>query len=187
MPIGIYRDSDGAQMVFDGVLGYSLDPRVILTEHPIEDGSSVSDHAIKMPLRLTMRIQVSESPMVANESTETITGPARLQEAMRFLSESVGELMTITDTKEGTFESMAIESYPHSYGTHESIQPVITFKQIEIPTSITTEIPATVPRADVAAGAATEKQLGRQATKKIAKESAAAQADSSILVSILGL
>lgn len=93
--VGIF-DEEGAQLVPEGrPIKASVTEASKLLEHPLEDGSSVSDHRIFMPVEIEMTIicdfDLRQRYAAIYRDTETVT----------------------IQTNGGSFDSMCIESMSH--------------------------------------------------------------------------
>jgi ribosomal protein L12E/L44/L45/RPP1/RPP2 len=90
-------------IAFDATVRITHSSRVEVTDHPVEDGSVVSDHSRRLPKRLTLDVVVSNDPIIvdaqANAQPSVAGGDPRqrAQDAYQEL-ESIqerGELVTV--------------------------------------------------------------------------------------------
>lgn len=72
----VLKQSDGGGfLVCDAVLDASIEAQVEVTEHAIEDGSSISDHAIRKPMQLSLTLVCTQTPIYAQyPGTDGTTG-----------------------------------------------------------------------------------------------------------------
>ena len=82
-------------VVFDAVVNEDHAMSATVTEHPIEDGSIISDHVIQQPDQLTLRGIVSNSPINLVDSY-AVTG----RDDVLYTAETVGSVKTL-DTMGG--------------------------------------------------------------------------------------
>jgi hypothetical protein len=186
---------DGETLTFDATPRLVFSPSVSVTDHPIEDGSVISDHAQAQPLLITISGLVSESPLAVG--TTTSGGLARVQAAIEFLRACEGVLVSVVSDRLGTFENCLITRYPHEVTPKRSLTFDVELKQVriaeaglvEIPTSnftsttSTTEaVQAAIDEAMVAFASAYD--TGAQATTSTASEPAQEEQDKSTLLEI---
>jgi len=55
-------DIQAGILYIDSVISMTIDKSVEVTEHPVENGSMISDHSIRLPLKITMECLVSNTP-----------------------------------------------------------------------------------------------------------------------------
>lgn len=174
MKFTILRAGDGATLTVDAATVESYTPSITTTDHPIEDGSAVTDHAVALPLTFTVQAIVTETPMLPEGSTES-TGVARLQDAIEFFNACTGQLLTISTSKLGDIESVLLTRYAHVVDKSGKLDLDLGFKVVTIAET------GMVRFADTAvAGAPDSAALGRQiaqARALVASAQAKAQAD----------
>jgi hypothetical protein len=135
-------------------------PEASVTEHPVELGGKVSDHIQARPTRFVVDAIVTNSP----RSVAMLGQPPNVNAALAFLSACVGKLLTVILDGEGTFDSMALEGFPHSRTAVEGRPISLRFKEVRLATALSVTVPPSVPAPVAAAGAPTEAPLGQQAT-----------------------
>lgn len=138
------------------VVRADFSPEALVTEHPVEFGSEVTDHIQVRPLRFVVETQVTASP--------TIPFPGNVEAALSFLELAQGKLLTVTIDGEGVFSSYALEAWPYSVTVLDGRPFTMRFKQIRIASAISVTIPPRMPAPVAAVGAATEQGLGQGAT-----------------------
>ena len=162
--ISIIRASDGATFSFDVVEYYTLTSSVDVTEHPVEQGSNIADHAQVKPKVLGFAGIVSETPF---DYIDTAGGPDRIKRALDFLDSIAGQLCTVVCEVFGTYENMAITRYPARRGKLRKIDVDVEFKQVRLAEAGLITIAPSAPAANTPAAAnfPDKKDIGEQPTK----------------------
>lgn len=152
---------NGDTLTFDASPRQSWQPSVAITDHPIEDGSTVSDHAQIQPRRLAITGVVSETPLGEDG------GPLRVEDAVRFLNEAGegGELLTV-ETRLGSSTNWLLESWPHDVTVLRGLVFELSLKQVSIATAETITLPREVPRPRYSDTAPPETDVGTQPTQE---------------------
>lgn len=179
MPVTIIRDN-GDSLTFDGWEDGSRSGKATLTEHPIEDGSSVVDHSQRENTMLSLTVKQSEFPI--NQTDSNTYGEARVLEALNFLEEigSTGEPVTIEIPRLGVYEGYVLQSWPTNILPTREGSFSLKFRQIVI---AGVEIVEVVPVDAVAPGS----RAGQQPSEDVGDQPTEEQEDDgppSILSSI---
>lgn len=142
-PTYLLRLDDASILRFDVVSEISLSPTVRVTEHPIEDGSAVVDHAQLQPMTGTLKAVISESPYSGSP-----IGVRRVQEALDWLDDSVGRFIRIVN-RVRTIDNVLLTRWPTKITKIRNLPLSISFKQVTIAsaTSVTIEV-SDVTRSD---------------------------------------
>ncbi len=148
--ISIIRASDGVTFSFDVVEYYTLTSSVDVTEHPVERGANIADHAQVKPKVLGFAGIVSETPF---DFVDTAGGPDRIRRALDFLDSIAGQLCTVVCEVFGTYENMTITRYPARRGKMRKIDVDCEFKQVRLAEAGLITIAPSAPAADTAASA----------------------------------
>lgn len=164
--VTLFLLADGSSLTFDTseVIRYSQS--VDVTEHPIEDGSVVSDHAQIRARNWTLRAAITETPYdtAIRGDSGPVTGPARLARAVAFLDRVLGQPLFFSGTKGRRYGNALITSWDDE----DSLAGVkwfsLAFKQIRIAQATTVEIPATRPRQAQQTGMGSATDSGVQPT-----------------------
>lgn len=144
-------------------VSYSSDTSV--TDHPVEAGADVSDHAQVRPLRFTVEAIATDSPQplsLAKLGSEA---------ALSFLEGAQGKPLTVVLDGEGSFAPCVLEHFTHDRTTALGRVFALSFKVIRIAQAISVTIPPRTPAPVAAAGAPTEVPLGMQATSPVPETS----------------
>lgn len=140
------------------LLRVDFSPEATVTEHPVELGAEVSDHAQVRPYRFAAEVIVTASPR------SPVPQPFAIEDAVGFFERAVGKLLTVVIDGEGTFSNMVLEAAGHSRETVGRRIFSCRFKYVRIAAAISVPIPPRLPAPVAAAGAPTEAPLGQQAT-----------------------
>lgn len=181
--ISIIRTSDGVTFTFDVVEWYTLTSSVDVTEHPVERGTNIADHAQVKPKVLGFAGIVSETPF---DFVDTAGGPDRIRRALDFLDSIAGQTATVVCEVFGTYENMAITRYPARRGKLRKIDVDVEFKQVRIAEAGLITISPSAPAVDTAAAAnfPDAQDVGEQPTKA-ATSSTQDSANKSLLLELL--
>lgn len=126
----LLRQSDGAVLTFDAVGSIDRKTSSRATRHPVEDGSTTSDHVQREPDRFSVKDAiVSESPLAGVGSRAT--GLARVSEALAWFEESQGELVSLGWRGE-LYENLVVTGFPYSYDKLRRRRFSISLEQIRI-------------------------------------------------------
>lgn len=143
--------------VFDAVLRARHNQTLQITEHPVQDGANISDHAYLLPFRLTLDIGISDAMAQYTSASSTGANNTRYQKwnAGGSSSKSVSAYQTLLNIQESrrfltlttrlaTYGNMLIESVApeESHETIASLRATVTFKQVFTGTVSTVEISA---------------------------------------------
>ncbi|MFU8802626.1 MAG: phage baseplate protein [Bradymonadaceae bacterium] len=131
---------NGQTLTFDASPRQSHSPQVELTEHSVEDGVSISDHGQPKAREITITGVVSETPLGGTG------GPARVDEALRFLNEAgEGVERLELSTRLGTSTGWVLMSWPHDVTVVRGLVFELALRQIRVATSTTITLPREIP------------------------------------------
>lgn len=137
MSTSIIRDN-GTSLVFDAATEVKFDYGIAVTDLPIEDGSTVSDHSQSLPLVAIVTGLVSNAPFEGAPNAN----PTRQKDAVEFLLDIRGELVSLTGGRFDQVDNLLITGLPHTW----SLAPFffdVSFKQVDIATAGTVFIDTT--------------------------------------------
>lgn len=136
-------------IVFDATISEGHTSTLTVTQHPVEQGADVTDHARKASDVLELRGIISNTPILilASQRARSVTGgppSARAEDAyeeFRRLQETV-ELLTVT-TEIHEYEDMVIESIsvPRTAGTRKILDIQLRLKKFRVATVESVEAP----------------------------------------------
>lgn len=140
----IYVKTNIAGYFFDAVLQTNYNSSLTITEHPVETGAAVSDHAFVNPLELTMQIGMSDcaKSIVPGQFSQ---GPSRSLTAFQVLSKLQKQRIPMNVmTRLGSFKNMLIESIavPDDYTTMNGLKATVTLKEVFVASVQTVKISA---------------------------------------------
>jgi hypothetical protein len=140
----IYLKTNIAGYFFDAFLRVDHISKLNITEHPVETGANVSDHAFVEPQELTIEIGMSDvsKSLVAGQFN---TGKSRSVTAYKLLKELQGQRIPLQIyTRLGVYKNMLIEtiSAPDDYKTRYSLNVTVTFKEVIMAQTKTVKISA---------------------------------------------
>lgn len=182
MAATLVRQEDGSTLALDGVVTVQLAYSVEVTDHPIEDGSVVTDHAVKQPLLITVDGIVTETPIRNDAQT---SGIERTQGALDWLTSSTGKLIDVVTERLGTFSNCLLTGYPTTIDNVRRLRIPIALKQVVVATAGSVSITAEAVAGGDAEGAADEVDVGEQPTTDTAAEPAQEEDDRSSLAILL--
>ena len=158
---------DGDAFQFDAWITGNFGGQAIVTDHPIEDGSRISDHSQIEPLQITLDVRQTETPL--DDPDDLWFGEARITEAMDFLRRAgrAGDPLTVTIPRVGVFENMVLSAWPNEIDRRRSSAFEVTLRQIEIAATAIVDVPIEVIDPPARAGQQDEEDLGRQSTEEI--------------------
>lgn len=173
----LVRQDDSATWTPDTVVSIQLSPSWQITDHPVEQGVSVSDHIRRQPAAMTITCIVTETP------TTGTGGAAHVREKLAWLLETAdaGQLVDVVTTKLGTFTGYAIQSAPHAIDNVARLEFALQLREVRIATSTTVQIDLETVTSDVATSAPPEVHVGEQPTTNTATDEAAEDVDRSWL------
>jgi len=158
-PLIILR-ADGESWSFDAVTRQSSDPQARITDHPIEDGSPISDAQMRQPIKETAVATVTQSPF-EGRTYDQPTGVERVAAAKAFLTGCWGQLVTLIYPDED-IESFMLTSMANERSGYLSRRFALEFREVVIVESQTVEIPVTQAAPVASAGLASEVDAGEQ-------------------------
>lgn len=178
MSVTVIRQRDGAALTWDAATLESYDPTIEVTNHPVERGVDVSDHAQPQPLRFQIRVVQTESPFLVGPTT---AGIGRVLDALAFLRSLEGELCNVVTSRLGTITDCLLTGYPHEITTRRALPAVLRFQQIRIAAVQAVTIPPLEPVEAAQTGFPDEQDAGQQATQDTADDPAKQERDTSTL------
>jgi len=163
-PLAILAD-DGTELLFDGVTEYGVDRSVTVTEHTVESGANISDHARSNPTKLTATVRVTASPWGGGGAGSLIVGGQRLDAATGWLDAHARQRVTIVSARFGTMASMILTRWPTKATVMEHLDFQLEAVQVVEATAGLVDIPADAPATEEAAASLPDEvDVGEQAT-----------------------
>jgi hypothetical protein len=162
-----------------------------ITDHPVEDGSDISDHIRKLPITLEMNGVVTNNPIVflasvrakspvTTDTTNTLDRVGAAYEKLQELQET-GELLDVA-TSLRDYNNMAIQamSVSRDASTGNILDATLTLREIIIAKKLTVDLPIPIP-----AKVAKKKKTNKGNKSKVAATTEQATKSESILGSLL--
>ena len=139
--IGIKTNIGG--FFFDAFLKIDHTSKLKITDHPVEEGANISDHAYVEPQSLTMEIGMSEvcTSLVNGQFEQKYSRSASAFDTLKTLQEQRIHLTVHTRLK--TYENMLIETItvPDDYTTLYGLRATIGLREIIIVKTNTVTMP----------------------------------------------
>lgn len=176
----------GETLTFDGWISGSLGGASTITDHPVEDGSTISDHSQHDPRSVTLQVSQSESPI---DDDGGPFGEARVQAAIEFL-EAIGrsgEPVDVEIPRVGLLTDYVLARWPAEIDVRKSAAFEVVFREIEIAGVEIVQVPIEAIAPPARAGHQPEEDLGNQPTDEVDAEQVEKQAPPpSILATLFG-
>lgn len=165
-------------IVIDATIRENHELSAEVTEHPVESGSTISDHIFNAPIRVLLEGEVTDSPV---QLFNFSVGERRLEAYAQFLEiRKAREPVTLV-TGLSVYSDMVMTSLsmPQEVGTGKRLQFTAEFQQIEVvETETTTLPPASI--AEEKRDIASSTQDGGQQTAKEANAEQSATSSSAL-------
>lgn len=151
---------------FDNIDSFTVIPEISITEHPIELGTNVSDHAQSRNQTLNIVGRVTSTPL-------TIPNPIAFENAQSFFERNERQLLTVVAPL-GVFTNCMVQSYPRSATNLQELVFNVRLKQLRLASAISVPIPPRTPNPALQAGAPSPQDVGGQATQAVPPPTSAA-------------
>ena len=140
----IYVKTNIGGFFFDAFIRMDHESKLTITEHPVQSGAAVNDHAFLNPRRLTMEVGMTD---IAHSivPSQFMGGLPRSVVAFRLLQElqATRQLLRVL-TRLQLYENMLIETItaPDDYTTRYALKATVAMKEIIVPSVKTVAISA---------------------------------------------
>jgi hypothetical protein len=130
--------------VFDAVIRLEHQRSLRATEHPVQSGANISDHAFILPARVVMDIGMSDAMDSFTPGTWTSSASKSVSAYQTLVDLQQGRQPLIVTTRLDTYENMLIEDIraDDSKDTRYSLKATVTFKQIFMATVTSQQVSA---------------------------------------------
>ncbi len=138
-----YIDTSLGKFIFDAYLNINHESSLAITEHPIQDGASISDHAYMEPQQVTFEIGMSDVMNDISGFDKFNADNSRSVSAYKMLRRLQEERIPINIvTRLWTYNNMLIEtiSVPDDKNTAYGLKATITLKEIFVVNVTTVKI-----------------------------------------------
>lgn len=178
----LVRQRDLSTWEADAMVEVPLNWTFRVTDHPIEDGATVSDHVQELPSTITLACVITENP-----SEPTQGGPVRLRNQLQWLLDtaSAGDLVNVVTRRLGTLRNYAITRIPTQLDKTARLEFRIDLRRITIAQSVEVFIDVENIAAELEAGAPDNQDVGEQATTSTDTDPEAEDSDQSYLAGLL--
>ena len=140
---------------FDNIESFTVTPEISITEHPVELGTNVSDHAQVRNQTLSVVGRVTATPL-------TVPNPLAFEDAQAFFERNERQLVTVVSPL-GVFTDCIIQTYPRTFTQVQELIFPVRFKQIRLASAVSVPIPPRTPAPPLQAGAPSAQDVGSQA------------------------
>jgi len=167
----IYIKTNVGGWFFDAFLKLDHTSTLKLTEHPVQGGASITDHAFMEPRILSMEIGMSDAreSFIPGQFTHSWSRSASAFEILRALQ--VQRIPMQILTRLGLYRNMLVEtiSAPDDYMTLHGLRVNVTFREIIVATVQTVQVGAVASSVARPAGAAPPVSASTQKTGQTTK------------------
>jgi hypothetical protein len=152
MSVKIVRDVEGVAVEvvsLDAVISHEVQFTATVTEHALEDGSTVADHVIRQPDQITVTGYVSSTPVtILTGGIVPIFSFGRVRtayQAMKDLLDTKNRVTVSDELDQHTSMVLTELRIPRDVATYNGIQFTATFRKIRLVSSAEVEISADDP------------------------------------------
>lgn len=170
--VGVQTNLDG--YFFDAVLKTDHSSKLKITEHPVEEGAAITDHAYVEPRSLTLEIGMSDVCMsfVDGQFAQKSSRSVSAYEVLKQLQSNRIPLKVFT--RLDVYENMLIETItsPDDYKTMFGLRAAIGLREIIVVTTSTVALPnrtSTQPQKTGATNKGTVQPIQVQTNQSMAK------------------
>ena len=164
-------------LTFDAVPRIGFQPSARVTEHPLEDGSTVTDHAQANPRSVFISGVVAGQPLQKNTLIPKFDP---MREAVEFLNASVGVALTVVTPNDGTFTNMLLTRWPHD--TTQIRRKIFDLELREVQFASVGFVALAAVAASAASGFQAAQDIGDQATEQLDPNSSMVQSQEQTLL-----
>jgi len=140
----VYAKTDVGGYFFDAIIRADHTSTLRMTEHPVQTGSSIVDHAFKLPDHLTLEIGMSDAMdrFVSSQFGDNTSKSVSAYQTLKGLQND-RTLLTI-QTRLNKYSNMLVESIhaPDDYKTRDGLRCTVAFREIIMATVTTTLVSA---------------------------------------------
>ncbi len=140
----IYAKTNVAGYFFDAFLRVDHTSKLNITDHPVETGANISDHAFLEPAELVMEIGMSDTAKSIVKG-QFVSTRSRSVTAYQLLKELQQQRIPLQiHTRLANYKNMLIEtiSVPDDYTTLYALKATVTFREVIIASTKTVKISA---------------------------------------------
>lgn len=125
------------QYVFDAVLRLVHEQALQMTQHPVQSGANVVDHAYLIPAKLSLEVGFSDAMDAFSSSMYSAANSKSVSAYQTFLDLQSARTPLTVKTRLKTYENMLVDNImvPDDYKTKFGLRMTIVFKQIILATN----------------------------------------------------
>jgi len=134
--------SDGTSLSFDTTISEEFAPEIAVTNHPIEDGSNISDHAQEMPNNFSVRSIITYTPLSgrSNQNLVPASGSQRVEIVLDFLKSCIAQFLVVETTNGKLIKNCLLTRYNHAFDVRKAVYFELQFRVARIATSQVVQI-----------------------------------------------
>lgn len=129
---GIYDGNNSHYYFFDAVFHETHTSSLRMTEHPVQTGANIVDHAYMMPLKLSLEIGMSDAmqSLVTSEWEGSYTKSVSAYQTLKTLQSN--RLPLLVHTRLNKYENMVIDTITadDTYKTYGGLRATISMTQL---------------------------------------------------------
>lgn len=167
--MGTLISATAEPLTFDAQTSEDYDDSAQVTDFPLEDGASITDHRQRKPRTLSITGIISESPFEeqGQDLGEADVGGRRGLAALQYFERNEDNLFTWVSSRFGAIPNLALEMYKTEVPKQAATRFSIKLKQVRFAETTIVDIPAEfVPKPP----AEPTKQCSEQPTKDRTRE-----------------
>ena len=169
----VYVKTNIAGYFFDAILQTNYTRSLTITQHPVETGAAISDHAYVNPVELTMQIGMSDvmKSIIPGQFSQ---GASRSLTAFEVLAQLQSQRIPMqVMTRLGSFSNMLIETIavPDDYTTQLGLKATVTLREVFVATVKTVKISARPQVTDSTPGGTREPQTPNKSVVRSIEDS----------------
>jgi hypothetical protein len=144
LPQSVYLRTDVGGYIFDAMLSLQHESTLEITQHPVQSGAAVSDHAYLNPRKLTLQIGMSDAATSVLPG-QFATGPTRSIAAYQLLlSLQQSRIPVEVTTRLQSYSNMLVQSItvPDDHTTAYGLKATVVLEELQVAVVRTVKISA---------------------------------------------
>lgn len=140
----VYVESNIGGWFFDAIINTDYSRELYITENPVEVGAALADHAYVKPVKLTMKIKMSDTSK-SRVNGQFNGGSSRSVQALQVLATLQSYRIPVQVTARiGSFRNMLVQSLtvPDDYTTMNGMLCTVTLQEVFVAETATVKISA---------------------------------------------
>lgn len=148
---GTLNPADGIN--FDNLISFTQTKQARITDHPVEFGVDVSDHAQVLPIELVFQVQVTRSPLF-------LPSPSSVELVTQWFERNLGKQVNVI-APAGIFGGFVLSRFSYDETVGQRVFSV-TVREVRIALAVSVPIPPRLPNPAAANGLASAADAGVQ-------------------------